>query len=203
MAQLGSLIVSGAARFLNNIYGNLVGTINGYTVKKSVPSDAKFTDTTYESKAASSGGTDVSLVTTGEKATWNAKTSNTGTVTSVATGAGLTGGTITGSGTIKAKLKSETASTLDSTAMGSTANRQYAVGVDKSGYLSVNVPWTDSNTNTTYTLSQDSSDGHKITLTPSSGTATTITIPDNNTDTKNTAGSTDTSSKIFLIGATS
>ena len=35
--------------------------------------------------------------------------------------------------------------------------------------------------NTTYTLTQDSADGHKITLTPSSGTATTITIPDNNT----------------------
>lgn len=35
--------------------------------------------------------------------------------------------------------------------------------------------------NTTYTLTQDSTDGHKITLTPSSGTATTITIPDNNT----------------------
>ena len=130
----------------------------------------------------------------------------------------------------------------------------------------------------TYTLTQDSSDGHKITLTPSSGTGQTITIPDNNTtytfangtngftvtpsggtaqtvtvtpsitnnitgsgtngyiakfngantitngpafgsttttylnnagswatppDTKNTAGSTDTSSKIFLVGATS
>ncbi len=39
--------------------------------------------------------------------------------------------------------------------------------------------YTDSNT--TYTLTQDASDGHKITLTPSSGTATTITIPDNNT----------------------
>lgn len=36
-------------------------------------------------------------------------------------------------------------------------------------------------TNTTYTLTQDASDGHKITLTPSSGNATTITIPDNNT----------------------
>lgn len=39
----------------------------------------------------------------------------------------------------------------------------------------------DNNNNTTYTLTQDSSDGHKITLTPSSGSATTITIPDNNT----------------------
>lgn len=133
-------------------------------------------------------------------------------------------------------------------------------------------------TNTTYSLTQNASDGHKITLTPSSGTAQTVTIPDNNTtytfangtngftvtpsggtaqtvtvtpsitnnvtgsgtsgyiakfngtntitngpafgsttttylnnagswatppDTKNTAGSTDTSSKIYLVGATS
>ena len=36
-------------------------------------------------------------------------------------------------------------------------------------------------TNTTYTLTQDSTDGHKLTFTPSSGNATTITIPDNNT----------------------
>ena len=46
------------------------------------------TDTTYESKAAVSGGTAVSLVTTGEKYTWNSKTSNTGTITSVKTTAG-------------------------------------------------------------------------------------------------------------------
>lgn len=38
-------------------------------------------------------------------------------------------------------------------------------------------------TNTTYSLTQDSTDGHKITLTPSpSGTPQTITIPDNNTN---------------------
>lgn len=46
---------------------------SGYTIGKSVPSDAVFTDTTYESKSASSGGTAVSLVTTGEKYTWNDK----------------------------------------------------------------------------------------------------------------------------------
>ncbi len=34
---------------------------------------------------------------------------------------------------------------------------------------------------TTYTLTQDSTDGHKITLKPSNGTGTTITIPDNDT----------------------
>lgn len=35
--------------------------------------------------------------------------------------------------------------------------------------------------NTTYSLTQDTTDGHKITLTPSTGTAQTVTIPDNNT----------------------
>ena len=47
------------------------------------PPPSSATDTKYSSKAAVSGGTDVSLVTTGEKATWNAKTSNTGTITQV------------------------------------------------------------------------------------------------------------------------
>lgn len=68
-------------------------TISGNTISA--------TNTTYSSKAAAAGGTDVSLVTTGEKATWNAKTSNTGTVTSVAVKMnGATKGTITSSGTI-------------------------------------------------------------------------------------------------------
>lgn len=44
-----------------------------YEVNKSVPSDALFTDTTYESLTPADGGTDVSLVTTGEKYAWNAK----------------------------------------------------------------------------------------------------------------------------------
>lgn len=70
-------------------------------------------------------------------------TNNTGTVTSVATGVGLTGGTITGSGTIKASLTSETASALTSAAVTSTTNRQYAVNLDANSKLSVNVPWTD------------------------------------------------------------
>ena len=52
---------------------------SGFTIGKSVPSDAKFTDTTYSSKAAESGGTDVSLVTTGEKAAWDAAVQSAGT----------------------------------------------------------------------------------------------------------------------------
>ena len=46
-------------------------------------SEDKLTDTTYSNKTAANGGTDVSLVTTGEKYNWNNKTSNTGTITGV------------------------------------------------------------------------------------------------------------------------
>ena len=46
---------------------------SGFTIAKSVPSNAVFTDTTYSSKSEANGGTDVSLVTTGEKYNWNRK----------------------------------------------------------------------------------------------------------------------------------
>lgn len=81
-----------------------------------------------------------------------------GTVTSVAAGVGLTtasGSAITSSGTVKAKLKSETASSRTAASKGSTANREYAVGVDSAGDLSVNIPWTD----TTYTFAEGDTDG--------------------------------------------
>nr|DAZ62893.1 MAG TPA: hypothetical protein [Caudoviricetes sp.] len=61
-------------------------------------------------------------------------------------------------------------------------------------------------TNTTYTLTQDANNGHKITLTPSSGTAQTITIPDNNTEysvaTQTTAGLMSATDKKKLDGIT-
>lgn len=79
------------------------------------------------------------------------KTSNTGTVTSITAGAGLTGGTITSSGTIKAKLRTEGLMSLNSINASSTSNRVYAVQQDKSGYLAVSVPWTDTNTDTKVT----------------------------------------------------
>lgn len=52
-----------------------------YELNATVPANAKFTE--YTSKPAVSDGTDVSLVTTGEKAIWNAKTSNVGTITGI------------------------------------------------------------------------------------------------------------------------
>ena len=100
---------------------------------------------------------------------------NTNTSHSHDAGVGLVGSgsasTSGGTYTYKAKLKDETKNANDSLARPSAnANRLYPVEVDKSGYLAVTIPWSDTNTDT---------------------------------DTKNTAGSTDTSSKIFLIGATS
>lgn len=59
-------------------------------------------------------------------------------------GAGIT---ITAQNVVKMKLKSETPHTASSATPTNTASRQYAVGIDKDGYPSVNVPWE----NTTYT----------------------------------------------------
>lgn len=106
-----------------------------YSVSKSVPSDAVFTDTTYESKAAVSSGTDVSLCTTGEKYTWNNKGDK-------------------------------------QTSKGSATKGVY---FDANGAAQA----------MTYSVSKN---------VPSDAVFT---------DTKNTAGSTDSSSKLFLIGATS
>lgn len=53
--------------------GGNADTVDNHTVATDVPANAVFTDTTYESKTAAAGGTDVSLVTTGEKDVWNNK----------------------------------------------------------------------------------------------------------------------------------
>ena len=69
--------------------------------------------TGLKSETAASGGTNVSLVTTGQKYLWNSKTSNTGTVTSVAaSGSGgitISGSPITTSGTLAIGLNLSTA----------------------------------------------------------------------------------------------
>lgn len=66
-----------------------------------------------------------------------------GTVTSVASGDGLTGGPITNTGTLKANLRSYTKLVNDSVAATENSERIYPVVLDKTGYLAVNVPWTD------------------------------------------------------------
>lgn len=70
-SKLGSSNVGSAT---NPIYLNGgTATACTYSLNKTVPSDAVFTDTTYSSLPAASGGTSLSLVTTGEKYTWTNK----------------------------------------------------------------------------------------------------------------------------------
>lgn len=63
-----------------------------------------------------------------------------GTVTSITAGVGLAGGTFSTSGTIKAKLLSESNLINAATAATEVANRVYPVAVDLVGNLAVNVP---------------------------------------------------------------
>ena len=84
-----------APKFIGPLEGNAdtatnASKVNNHTVQTDVPANAVFTDTTYESKSAASGGTAVSLVTTGEKYTWNNKstvpTNHASTATTYGTG---------------------------------------------------------------------------------------------------------------------
>ena len=79
--------------------------------------------------------------------------STSGTNTAITVGTGLStnvsGGIITGAGTISANLNSTTSlGTLG------TTDKLYAVGVDANGKLSVNVPWSNTH-NTTYLYAGD------------------------------------------------
>ena len=96
------------------------------------------------------GSTSVNIPTSAAVATFvegkGYVTSSQVGVTKVTAGIGLVtanGSDITSIGTIKAKLKSETALTADSAVGTETTNRNYAIVTDHSGYLAVSVPWTD------------------------------------------------------------
>lgn len=131
-------------------------TISGNTIS------AK--DTTYTSKSAVSGGKDVSLVTTGEKAIWNAKTSNVGTITGIkmngaskgTSGVVDLGTVITAHQDISGKQDKSTAVThTANTAVGSTAKPVYIAADGKATPIthSVNsdVPSNAKFTDTVYT----------------------------------------------------
>lgn len=147
------------------------------------------TITALPTAASSNEGHTYKVITTGTYSAQSAKVGDTfisdgsswilipsgdepsGTVTSVATGAGLTGGTITSSGTVKANLVSETKLTNAASAATETAGRVYPVAIDKNSKLAVNIPWTDNNT--TYTFASGT---NGFTVTPSGGSAQTVTV---------------------------
>lgn len=115
-------------------------------------------NTTYQNLNPAMGGTEESLVTTGDKYEWDHKTSNVGTVTKVTAGLGLTGGDIEFSGEIGLNLKYKNEAEQNVTEPTNVADREYPVTLDHSGYLGVNVPWEE---NTTYSF-EDGTNGFKV-----------------------------------------
>lgn len=103
------------------------------------------------------------------------KDTNTDTNTSHnhSAGVGLVGSGSAGTSgtyTYKAKLRSETALTVDSAVATTTSGRVYPVAIDKSGYLSVNVPWTNTDTHWTARSYVGSKDAHANTTTTNGNT---------------------------------
>lgn len=150
-----------------NSTGHVTG-ISEHTVK--IPASDN-TNTTYTLTQDSTDGHKITLTPSSGTATTITIPDNN---TTYSTGVGLTNsGT-----TFKAKLKSETASTLDSATISTTASRQYAIGVDKSGYLSVNVPWTNTQPNNgTLTIQKNGTNVATFSANQSGNATANITVP--------------------------
>lgn len=108
---------------------------------------------TYASKAAKVGDVFVCCLPAGGTAyEWILIPSGdepSGTVTSIATADGITGGTITSSGTLKANLVSYTKNSAAATS--SSSDKLYAVQLDKNGKLAVAMAAADKADSSTYT----------------------------------------------------
>lgn len=114
-------------------------------------------------------GTNVSISAAANEITISATDTNTSHSHSAGVGLVGSGSAGTGSGTYsyKAKLRSETALIEDSAAVATVSGRVYPVAVDKSGYLSVNVPWNNTNTATAAdNILDGSNSGTQITYAP-------------------------------------
>lgn len=95
---------------------------------------------------------------------------DTNTTYSAGTGIEISGN----NNSINVKLKNGAShTTLVSADVSQTTGRQYAVNLDANNVLSVNVPWT--NTNTTYSFASGTSNG-TIHVTPSTGNAYDVTV---------------------------
>lgn len=106
-----------------------------------------------------------------------AYTNNSGDITGVTAGNGLTGGATSGNATlnvgagtgITVAADSVSVNLNDTASLGTigTTNKLYAVGVDANGKLAVNVPWTDTKS---FTISANSSDDDVVVLSGTAGT---------------------------------
>ena len=189
MAQLKDLIVTGPSRLIGQTnIDNLVatGTLNGFTLGKSVPSNAVFTDTTYGAATTSAAG----LMSAADKSKLDGITASADTVSFTQTlTSGTKVGTITINGTntdlyCQTNTNDDTKNTTGTTEKAST--KLYLAGAESQGAN----PQTYSNSKCY--IGTDNclySNGTKV-LTSHDG------------DTKNTAGADNTTSKIFLVGPT-
>ena len=180
-------------------------TVNGLTVQTAVPANAKFTDTNtwrgIQDNLTSSTNTTESLSAKQGYLLANGSARDN-------TKLPLSGGTIA-SGNY-APFSIQRNDTSNAAAIGF---KHYSSGttVETMGYIGMNTKdgsllrWKGSSTDVAYTFldsanSSVSLSGSTLTV-KINGVEKSLTNTDN--DTKNTAGSTDTSSKIFLVGATS
>lgn len=177
-----------------------VATACTYQLNKTVPSDAKFTDTVYTLPTATSsalGGVKSSTTGTTANRNYNVEVNsdgtmkvnvpwtdnNTNTSHSHSAGVGLVGsgnaGTSSGTYTYKVALVDDT---LDSNASlsrpSADSNRTYPVIADKNGKLATIVPWT----NSTYTFSANNPTlawSTTSTIGTAGGTTYKVTMPAN------------------------
>lgn len=200
--------VTGPAASTTNHIATFNGTTgkvikdSGYTIATSVPSGAKFTDTTY------SAGTGMSLSGT----TFNHSNSITaGTASGDAAKTLAWGGTFTIPSVTYDAQGHITAKGSTTMTMPGNPNNHYttALKVGKSATDTANAAATNGNVYLNLMDNTTIRDSHKIvgsgatTVTSDANGNITIKSTDSNTDTKNTAGSTDSSSKLFIIGAAS
>jgi hypothetical protein len=203
MAQLNNLLVTGDTRLLNRAHADIDGdsaTVNSHTVEKDVPADAVFTDTTYTGTGLISVNASTHVIST-------TATSNTGTVTSV-----IIKGTSPIVSSSESAITTTGTRTISHATSGVTEGTYKSVTVNATGHVTAG---TNPTTLSGYGITDAKIASGVITLgsntiTPLTSSSTldatklSGTIPTScYTDTKNTAGSTDSSSKLFLIGATS
>lgn len=144
---------------------------SGYTIAKSVPSDAVFTDTTYSAEKG---------ITLSSGKFGHSNTAITAQTTQAVYPIKIDAyGHITGYGSAQTILSLGTTSTT-----AAAGNHTHTTTLAAGGTSTVNL-----SANTAYTLS-------------TGGTSVVFKTPADN-DTKNTAGSTNSDSKLFLVGATS
>lgn len=136
-------------------------TITGDSSADSITIASTITDTNTTYDLSAGGTTSPTISLTGSDATTDTVTFAAGTNVSLSQSAGTitinatdtnttyTAATSTTLGLVE--LFSDTVQSVDANAVSSTASRTYGVQVNGFGQMVVNVPWTDTDTNTTYT----------------------------------------------------